>query len=208
MSASPSPWSSPRRAARRATPPRRSTSTGRSCPRVIDLNEAIGEGAHQLHPEAAGNVIYDWEIGDARRGRRGVRQGGARHQARHRQQPARAERHGAARRARRLRPGRGALHALDDEPEPACRAARHLGLLQRRAGEQAARHRARCRRRLRLEDLHLSGGDRLPLGLEEDRRAGEMGRRPHRGVPDRRAWPRPHHPCRDGVRRRQQDDRR
>ena len=35
------------------------------------------------------------------------------------------------------------------------------------------------------------GRDRLPVGVEEDRRAGEMGRRPHRELPDRRAWPRP-----------------
>ena len=52
-----------------------------------------------------------------------LRQGQARHQARHRQQPAGPERHGAARRARPLRSGRGPLHLLDDQPEPACRAA-------------------------------------------------------------------------------------
>ena len=31
------------------------------------------------------------------------------------------------------------------------------------------------------------------LGLEEDRRAGQMGGRPHRELPHRRAWPRPCH---------------
>ena len=35
-------------------------------PAVIDLNEAIAEAAHQLHPEATGNVIYDWELGDSK----------------------------------------------------------------------------------------------------------------------------------------------
>jgi carbon-monoxide dehydrogenase large subunit len=33
---------------------------------VIDLNEAIGGKAHQLHPEAEKNVIYDWELGDSK----------------------------------------------------------------------------------------------------------------------------------------------
>ena len=98
----------------------------------------------------------------------------------HRQQPAGAERDGAARGARRLRRRRGALHALHDIAEPACRAAGDDRLLQHRAGEQAARDRARCRRRLRLEDLHLSGRDGCAVGLQEGRRAGEMDRRPHR----------------------------
>jgi carbon-monoxide dehydrogenase large subunit len=34
-------------------------------PALIDLNEAIGEGAHQIHPEAEGNLIFDWELGNA-----------------------------------------------------------------------------------------------------------------------------------------------
>ena len=38
------------------------------------------------------------------------------------------------------------------------------------------------------------GRDRLPVGVEEDRRAGQMGGRPHRELPDRRAWPRPSSP--------------
>jgi carbon-monoxide dehydrogenase large subunit len=33
-------------------------------PAVIDLHEAIGGKAHQLHPEAENNIIYDWELGD------------------------------------------------------------------------------------------------------------------------------------------------
>jgi carbon-monoxide dehydrogenase large subunit len=35
-------------------------------PAVIDLNEAIGGKAHQLHPEAEKNLIYDWELGDSK----------------------------------------------------------------------------------------------------------------------------------------------
>src|ERR1700712_1539836 len=33
-------------------------------PAVADIRAAIVEGAVQLHPEAAGNVIYDWTIGE------------------------------------------------------------------------------------------------------------------------------------------------
>ncbi len=34
-------------------------------PAVVDALEALKEGAPQLHEEAPGNLIYDWEIGDA-----------------------------------------------------------------------------------------------------------------------------------------------
>ena len=166
---------------------------------VVDAAEALKKGAPQLHPEADSNLIFDWEIGDAKATDAAIAGGRARHHDAHRQQPAGAQRHGAARGARPLRQGRGSLHLLDDLAEPACRAAGDERLLQCRAGKQAARHRARCRRRLRLEDLHLSGRDRLPVGVEEDRRAGQMGGRPHRKLPDRRAWPRPSHHGRDGA---------
>src|SRR3954471_6729212 len=33
-------------------------------PAAADIKAAIAQGAPQLHPEAAGNVIYDWTIGD------------------------------------------------------------------------------------------------------------------------------------------------
>lgn len=33
-------------------------------PAVPDIRAAIKSGAPQLHPEAAGNVVYDWELGD------------------------------------------------------------------------------------------------------------------------------------------------
>src|ERR1700738_1726111 len=33
-------------------------------PAVADIRAAIKSGAPQLHPEAAGNVIYDWHIGE------------------------------------------------------------------------------------------------------------------------------------------------
>ena len=87
---------------------------------------------------------------------------------------------------RRLRRGRGALHALHHLAEPARRAARALGLRRHRARAQAPRHRPGRRRRLRLEDLHLPRGDRLPLGLQEGRRpSGQVDLRPQRGLPHR-----------------------
>lgn len=33
-------------------------------PAVVDVKSAIAPGAPQLHPEAPGNIIYDWQIGD------------------------------------------------------------------------------------------------------------------------------------------------
>ena len=33
-------------------------------PAVVDSADALADGAPQLHPEAPGNLIYDWEIGD------------------------------------------------------------------------------------------------------------------------------------------------
>lgn len=33
-------------------------------PAVPDIRAAIRPGAPQLHPEAAGNIVYDWELGD------------------------------------------------------------------------------------------------------------------------------------------------
>ena len=153
---------------------------------------------------------HDLPVAPRRRqgGRRRVQVGQARHQARHRQQPAGAQRDGAARRDRRIRQRHAELHALEHLAEPACRAARHRGLRRHGARAQAARDRARRRRRLRLEDFHLSRRGGLPVGVEEGRPSGEMDLRPLRGVPRRRARPRSRHPRRDGVRRRRQDHRR
>ena len=38
--------------------------TYQELPAVADIRSAIAPGAPQLHPEAPGNVIYDWSIGD------------------------------------------------------------------------------------------------------------------------------------------------
>ena len=108
-------------------------------------------------------------------GRRGVRQGRARHQARHRQQPADPERDRAARRGRELQPRRRQLHALRHQPEPARRAAADDRVRARLARDQGARDRARRRRRLRLEDLSLPRRDRAGLGVEAASTARSSG---------------------------------
>src|ERR1700760_2341955 len=33
-------------------------------PAIVDMRAAIKPGAVQLHPEAPGNVVYDWHLGD------------------------------------------------------------------------------------------------------------------------------------------------
>ncbi len=177
----------------------------RSCRPSPDVAAAIKPGAPQLHPEAPGNIVYDWHARRRSRGQGRLRQGRQRGDARPHQQPPGAERDGAARGDRRLRHRRRALHALHDLAEPACRAPRAVGVLQHRARAQAARDRARCRRRLRLQDLHLSRRDGGAVGVEEGRPPGEVDRRPHRSLPHRRAWPRPCLEGGDGVRQGQQD---
>ena len=176
-------------------------------PAVVDTASGRQAGRAQVHDVAPEQ--HRLQLASRRQGRDrgGLRGGRARHQARHRQQPPDPQRDGAARRGRRLRCGHRRDHALHDEPEPACGAARAVGLHRHRARAQAARDRARRRRRLRLEDLHLRRGDGLRLGGQEGRPAGQMDRGPHRGLPVRRAWPRPRHPCGTGARRERQDHR-
>ena len=60
-SASRSPWWSPRRSPRRATPPRRSSSTTRHLPAVADARAAIEPGAPQLFDGIPGNLVFDWD---------------------------------------------------------------------------------------------------------------------------------------------------
>ena len=92
-----------------------------------------------------------------------------------RQQPAGAERDGAARGARRIRCRQRQLDVVEHDAKSARRAPRHLRLCRHGARAQAARHRARCRRRLRLEDFHLSRRSRLRCGRRAARQpAGEM----------------------------------
>ena len=99
----------------------------------------------------------------------------------------------------------GYAHALHDEPEPACGAARSLGVRRAPARAQVPGHRAGRRRRLRLEDLHLRRGDGVRLGGEEDRPPGQMDRGAHGILPVGRARPRSRHARRARARRARQD---
>ena len=85
-----------------ATRPKPWSSITRNCRPSPDIRAAIKPGAPQLHPEAPGNVIYDWTIGDEGRDRCRLQVGGQCRLARHHQQPPGAERDGAARGDRRI----------------------------------------------------------------------------------------------------------
>ena len=97
---SPSSWPTPR--ARPAMRPKPSRSTYKDKKAVVSAVDALKPGAPQIHPEAAGNLIFDWEIGDAKATDAAFTRRGPCDEARHRQQPAGAKPDGAARDARRL----------------------------------------------------------------------------------------------------------
>ena len=122
-------------------------------PAAIDPAEALKPGSAQVWPEAPGQSLLRLASRRPRRGRRGLRQGDADRQARPDQQPARPQRDGAARRDRRVQPRDRRIHALHDEPEPACDPAVDGRLCAAHPGSAAAGRRARCRRRLRIQDL-------------------------------------------------------
>ena len=149
------------------------------CRRCVDLAKAQANGQPQVHAEAPNNTVYDWHLGDK------AAIDAAFAQARHvtkidlvnnRLIPNAMEPRAAI---GDYDSGTGRLHALHHQPEPACGAAGAVGLHRHRAGEQAARHCAGRRRRLRLEDLHLCRRDGVHLGRQEGRTAGEVDRRPH-----------------------------
>ena len=132
-----------------------------------------GQGASEGRPADSRGRARQHDLSVAPRRRQGGAGcdefGQARHQARHRQQPPRSERDRAARRHRRIRFRQQRLHALEHDPEPACGAARDLGLHWHGARAQAARDRARRRRRFRLQDLHLSRRGRGAVGVKARR---------------------------------------
>src|SRR5712671_6138554 len=162
-------------------------------PAVADPAKAQQKGAPQIHEVAPANTIYQWHLGDAK---------------------AVAAAFASAKHVTKLHIVNNRLVPNAMEPRAAIGdydagndSFTLWNTTQNRHGAraQAAGDRARRRRRLRLEDLHLSGRSRVPVGVQEGPAAGEMGFRPHRGVSRRRAWPRPCHRCRDGLRRRPPD---
>ena len=58
--ATPSPWSSPRRACRPRTPPSWSRSTGSRSPAVTDIEAAMADGAPLVHDDLGTNVSCTW----------------------------------------------------------------------------------------------------------------------------------------------------
>ena len=173
-------------------------------PANVDLAKALDKGAPEVHAGGAGQP--DLRLGNRREGRcrRRLRQGRARHQDRHRQQSPDPQRHGAARRGGGIRQGHGQLHAVVDVAEPARAAPDPVGLRAGHSRAQAARHRPRRGRRLRQQDLLLQRRDDGHLGGEPRRPSDQVDRRAQRIVPDRRARPRPRHPCRAGARQGRQ----
>ncbi len=177
-------------------------------PAVVDMASARKAGAAAVHDEAPNNQFYDWELGD----KAGTEAAFAK--AKHvtkldivnnRLIPNAMEPRAAI---GDYDSGNRHSHALHDQPEPACGAARPFRLHRHRARAQAARDRAGRRRRLRLEDLHLRRGDGLRLGGAQGRPSGEVDGDRTGGLPVRRARPRPCHPCRNGAGRERQDHRR
>ena len=143
-------------------------------PAVADPAKAQAQGAPLIHDVAPNNTIYQWHLGDQKATEAAFK--AAKHVTKldivnNRLVPNAIEPRAAL---ADYDSGNDALHALEHVAEPACRAARDRGLRRHGAGAQAARDRAGCRRRLRLEDLHLSRRGRLPLGVAQGEPAGEV----------------------------------
>ena len=174
-------------------------------PAVPDIRAAIKPGAPQLHPEAPGNVIYDWAIGDE------------------------AAIEGRLSKAanvvsldltnNRLVPNamepRAAIAEYDEAEE-------HFTLYTTSQNPHVARlvlsafYNIAPEHKLRVIAPDVGGGfgSKIYIYPEEMvalwaskkvRPPGEMDRRPLRGLPHRCPWPRPCHQGRDGVRQGQQD---
>ena len=185
-------------------PPRRSRSITKCCPRW-----SIRPRRRRRRAADPRRHRQEHDLPVASRRRQGDGSGlcrrQARHQARHHQQPPGAECDRAARGARRIRRRHRQPHFMEYVAESACGAAGHRRLRRHGAGAQTAGDRARRRRRLRLQDLHLSGRGRLPLGVAQGAPPGEVDGGPFGIFPHRRAWPRSRHPRGTGARRQWQN---
>ena len=96
-------------------------------PAVAHADKALASGAPQVHENAPGNLIYDWEIGDAGGDRQRACGSGTCHRDGGDQQPALAQPDGAPQRGGDLRRVGRPLHALHHLAEPARRTPRALG---------------------------------------------------------------------------------
>ena len=166
-------------------------------PAVADAREGRARGApdaRRTRPATSRFRLVDRRQGQDGRRDRGRRQG---RQAAPDQPPPHPQRHRAAGVDRHVQRGDRRAHALGHVAESARASADHGGVRPGDAGAQVARHRAGRRRRLRLQDLPLSGrGDRL-LGVEAARAPGEVDRgRAARAFVTDCARPRPRSPTR------------
>ena len=106
-----SPSWSPRPCCRRRTPPKRSRSTSRRCRPWCGSKRRCSAGAPLIHDEAPGNVALDYHYGDSEQVAAAFAKAAHVTQPQAHQQPRGGQRDGAARRDRRPRPGKRALHA-------------------------------------------------------------------------------------------------
>ena len=167
-SATRSPWWSPRRGPRPRTPPSCVRDRLRA-PALRDRRRRRPSAAPPVWDECPDNVSNLFEAGDRAATDAAFAGAAPRGAPALRHHPRARAVHGAARRARRLGPGRGALHALRRRAVSAPRAerARHQHLQGPRAPDP--RHRRRRRRRLRHQGLAVP---RAPAGAVGGAQAG------------------------------------
>ena len=157
-------------------------------PAVADTAKALAAGAAQVHPEALGNVAFDWHYGDEAAVQAAFGKAARVVEARARQQPRDLQRDGAARLRRRMGRGRRQADGPHLHPGRLGPPRRPVGEPRAAAGEGAGDH-ARCRRRVRDEVVLLprihDGGLRRPCAEP----AGEVDRRARRKLPLRHDGP-------------------
>ena len=148
---------------------------------VTTAADARAPGAPQIADEVPGNVCMDWHWGNAAAVDAAF--ASAAHVVsqridNHRIVTNPMEPRGAV---GSLRCGERPLHAGRLQPEHPRQSRRDRPRTRRAAGGCAV-HRARCRRRLRCQELHLCRTRADPVGREARRPAGEMDRHPQRGL--------------------------
>ena len=176
-------------------------------PAVVDPAKAAQKGAPLIHDSAPNNTIYNWHIGDPAATEAAFKN--AKHVTKlefinNRLVPNAMEPRAAL---AEYDSASGHLTLVERDAEPARRPPRHRRLRRHGARAQIARHRARRRRRFRLEDFHLSGRGGLSVGGSKTRPAGEVDLRALGKFHYRRPRPRSRHQGANGVRRRRQDHR-
>ena len=194
-------WS-PRRYRRRAMPPSWSRSTTRCCRRARRPRTPAIRARRWSTTTSPRNTVYDWALGD--KAAVDAAFASAAHVTKLELVNNRLIPNAIEPRAAIGEYDRGAeaytLYITSQNPHVERLL---MSAFVRRARAQGARDRARRRRRLRLEDLPLRRGVRLPVASKR-RPAGEVDRRAQRELPVRRARPRPRHPRRAGAGRGRQ----